>query len=265
MKKYRTIFSLSFQNEFAYRLNFILWRLRNVLRILLTYFLWTSIFFKTQNAFGYSKEQMLTYVFLTMIITAIVSPSPSNDTMSSEISGGDLSNYLVKPISYLNYWLARDWASKLLNLSFATFEFFILYFIFNPHLYFPGLAPIILGISATLMAAFIYFFVTKIFIFNSFWNPENTWGLMFVFLSLSELFSGLIFPLDILPKWLYQLLLLTPFPYIVYFPVKLFVGRLDLVQTLEFFIGGIIWLILSATLVNVLWRKGLKIFSDTGR
>ena len=47
VRKYWVVFQQSFQNEFVYRLNFILWRFRNVLRILMTYFLWHSVFLLT--------------------------------------------------------------------------------------------------------------------------------------------------------------------------------------------------------------------------
>src|SRR3990172_10036995 len=110
MKKYLTIFSLSFQNEFIYRLNFILWRFRNVLRILMTYFLWYSVFSSNTNVFGYSKEQMLAYVFLVLLVTSFVMSAPSNDNVGGEISDGTLNNFLIKPLGYLRYWFTRDWA-----------------------------------------------------------------------------------------------------------------------------------------------------------
>src|SRR3989344_3347986 len=119
MKKYLTVFSLSFQNEFTYRLNFILWRFRNVLRILMTFFLWQVVFSTRTTAFGYSHSRMFSYILFVFVIQALVMAAPSNDNIGGEIGNGDLSNYLVKPISYLKYWLTRDLASKLLNALFA--------------------------------------------------------------------------------------------------------------------------------------------------
>src|SRR5258708_4648991 len=122
MSKYLTIFNLSWQNEFIYRLNFILWRLRNVLRFLMIYFLWTGIFVSNGHVFGYSQSQMLTYVFLLMIVATFVWSAPSADNIGSEIASGDLSNYLLKPINYLTFWFTRDLSSKALNLAFAAVE-----------------------------------------------------------------------------------------------------------------------------------------------
>src|SRR3989344_4004598 len=101
MRKYLAIFSLSFQNEFTYRINFILWRLRNVLRLIMTYFLWHSVFSTRSEAFGYTSDQMTVYIFLSLFFASLVLSSPSNDNMGGEISSGDLSNFIVKPLSYL--------------------------------------------------------------------------------------------------------------------------------------------------------------------
>ena len=123
------VFSVSWSNEFVYRLNFVLWRFRNILRFLMTYFLWRGIYTSNQNIFGYSQTQMLTYVFMVLIVQAVVTSSPSSDNIGGEIANGDLSNYLVKPLGYLKYWFTRDLASKSLNLFFAMFEIFLLWFL----------------------------------------------------------------------------------------------------------------------------------------
>jgi ABC-2 type transport system permease protein len=132
MHKYWRIFSLSFQEEFTYRLNFILWRARNLLKIVMTYFLWQGIFVANQTAFGYTKDQMTTYVLMVLIVTAIVFSAPSS-SIGGEIANGNLSNYLLKPFNYLKYWFTRDIASKLLNLIFVCLELSILWIFLKPH------------------------------------------------------------------------------------------------------------------------------------
>ncbi len=266
MRKYLTVFGLSFQNEFTYRLNFLLWRLRNVLRILMVFILWTSIFASNKVAFGYTKEQMMSYVFLVLIIGTFVIASPSNDNIGGEIGSGDLSNFLTKPISYLRYWLTRDWASKLLNIIFAVFEITILYLILKPSL-FISTSPtfIFLGIIMGLIASLIYFLITKLATFVSFWSPENTWGVMFLFLVIFEILSGSIFPLDILPKWGFTLLQFTPFPYMVYYPLGILIGKFSPVETQRLIFQSFAWLLISYWLTIKVWKKGLKVYSSSGR
>lgn len=122
MKKYLELFKISFQQEFVYRLNFIMWRVRNVLQIFLVFFLWDTVFSNSQRVvFGYDRAKILTYVFGLVLVRAFVLSARAVD-VGGEVARGDLSNYLLKPISYFKYWLTRDLSSKALNLIFAVFE-----------------------------------------------------------------------------------------------------------------------------------------------
>lgn len=265
MKKYLTVFGLSFENEFVYRFNFIIWRIRNVLRILMTFFLWNSVFSTNNVAFGYNKEQIIAYVFLVLLVSTFVTASPSNENIGSEIANGDLSNYLVKPISYLGYWLTRDWSSKLLNMLFAIGEITALYLIFKPHLEIPTLAALLLGVLVVIFSTILHFFITKIFVLVSFWTPENTWGLMFVFLVFLEVLSGGIFPLDVLPKNIYSLIMLTPFPYLTYFPVGVLIGKFSSPDIIKFSLIGIVWIAISYIATTIIWKRGIKSYSSYGK
>ena len=94
MNKYLQVFKISFAQEFAYRFNFIMWRVRNVLQIFLVFFLWSTIFSDPDKViFGYNKDKILTYIFGIMIMKALVLSARVVD-VSGEISRGDLTNYL---------------------------------------------------------------------------------------------------------------------------------------------------------------------------
>ncbi len=266
MRKYLTLFGISFQNEFTYRLNFILWRARNVIRILMVFILWSSVFRSHRTAFGYTKEQMLTYVFLVLVISTFVTSAPSNENVGGEISSGDLSNYLVKPINYLHAWLTRDWASKLLNMLFATFEISLLYLWFKPQIHLSSSVGIIIVAAVMcVVAALTYFYLTKMAVFIAFWAPENTWGLMFVVLVLMEVLAGTIFPLDVLPHWAYNVLQFTPFPYLVYFPIGILVGKFSLSESLRLLLQSAGWIAITWYGAVKIWRLGLKAYSASGR
>lgn len=266
MRKYWTIFSLSFQNEFTYRLNFVLWRLRNVIRILLVITLWNVVFSNTPQVFGYTKDQLIAYVFMASIVSTLIMASPSNDTMGGEIGNGDLSNYLVKPISYIKYWFTRDLASKLLNVFFSIGEFVILLAIFRPDITFPqNPVNIIFAIVAWAAAVVLYFLVSKIAVFCGFWIPTNAWGFMFIVLVFLEMLSGVIFPIDVLPPLGQFLINLTPFPYLIYYPISIYVGKFTSPEVLWILVRTVLWVFLSGYLALVMWKKGLKIYGSEGR
>ena len=258
MRKYLTVFAIDWQNEFIYRLNFVLWRLRNVLRVLMTYFLWTSIFSSNSSVFGYTREQMIAYLLLALFVNSVVASSPSNDQVGGEVSNGTLNNFLVKPIGYLRYWFTRDLSSKLLNVVFATGEIALLFLFFRPSL---SVAPGIMSILLLLSAVFIYFLLGKLAISVVFWAPEQTWGLMFIVLVLMEMLTGLIFPLDLLPHWAFSALQFTPFPYLIYFPLASIIGKPVAVRIL---LQSLIWVGVLYYLLKKVWSRGLKVYSAYG-
>jgi ABC-2 type transport system permease protein len=228
MKKYLSVFRISFAQEFAYRLNFIMWRIRNVLQIILVYFLWSSVFEDpTRQVFGYDREKILTYVFGILILRAIVLSARAVD-VAGEIANGEITNLLLKPINYFRYWASRDAASKFLNLSFAALEISILYFVFKPQLFlqtdFLVLMAFILAVILAVILFFCLLFLVNMF---TFWLPENGWAAQFLFIGIiTEFFSGGVFPIDILPGIIQKILYILPFPYLLFFPLQVYLGKI---------------------------------------
>jgi ABC-2 type transport system permease protein len=267
MEKYWSIFKISFEQEFAYRLNFILWRVRNVFQILLTYFLWSTVFSNPQTQiFGYDRAKILTYVFGIMIVRALVLSARAMD-VSSDVAQGDLSNYLLKPMSYFKYWFTRDISSKALNLIFAAVEFAALFIILRPPFFFQGnIVTLFVFLISIILAILIYFFLLFLISSIPFWAPEIGWGSHFlVTVVIIEALSGSLFPINILPIALQSIVMATPFPYLIYFPVEVYLGNISG----SMLIGGLMvaaaWTGLLWLSLNFIWQKGLKVYQAIGR
>lgn len=265
MKKYTTIFHTSLQNEFVYRLNFIFWRVRNVLRILLTFFLWSGVFLQSGSVAGFTKPQMLTYVFLVLLVQSLVLSAPSGDRIGGEIGSGELSNYLVKPINYLKYWFTRDLSSKLLNIAFAVFELTVLYLFLKPQIILPGLFITFVFVVTVILSSLLYFFLEVSARFIAFWMPEFTWGLAFLTMVFIETLSGMIFPISLFPPFLKFLVHLTPFPYLIYYPISIFVGETTGTAILGVIVSMCLWIFVTWRLTLFLWSRGLRAYSSDGR
>lgn len=267
MQKYIQIFKISFEEEFVYRLNFILWRIRNVFQILLTYFLWSTVFSNPQTViFGYDRSRILTYVFGIMIVRAFVLSARAMD-VSGDVSDGNLSNYLLKPVSYFKYWFTRDLSSKTLNLIFAAIEFTALFIILKPPFYFQtDIYTFLTFIISIAIAIFLYF--TLLFLVSAvpFWAPELGWGSHFVVtVVIIEALSGSLFPINILPANLQGIVMSLPFPYLIYFPIQVYLGNIsgiDLVRGLGI---SVLWAVFLWFAMNYVWQKGMKAYQAIGR
>jgi ABC-2 type transport system permease protein len=267
MDKYLQVFKISFQQEFAYRINFVMWRVRNIFQIFLVFFLWDSVFSNpTREIFGYNKEKILTYVFGLLIVRAFVLSSRAQD-VAGEISRGEIINYFLKPVDYFKYWLTRDLSSKVLNICFATFEAGILYMILKPPFFIQtNFVSLLAFLISIVIAILIFFYLLFLVDSITFWVPEAGWGAQFLVTVVAvEYLSGAIFPIDILPESFQNFLNLTPFPYMIYFPLQVYLGHIAGATLIRGILVAAIWLIILMVLFRYVWKKGITAYQAYGR
>ena len=266
MKKFLSVFKISLQQEFAYRLNFIMWRVRNVMQFFLVFFLWSSIFSDPSRiVFGYDKAKILTYVFGILVIRAIVF-SAKSDEVAKQIGLGEISTYLLKPINFFKYWFTRDIASKVLNLAFGFFEIILLFFILRPPFFFQGNPFYLLTfLISVVFAIMLYFLFNSLLNLSTFWMPEMGWAMQFLFVVVvTEFLSGAVFPLDIFPRVFQNVIYMLPFPYFVFFPLQIYLGKFSYEMVLNGLLIGGGWLIILYFTICYIWSKGLKKYSAEG-
>lgn len=263
MSKYLAVFKISWEQGFVYRLNFTLWRVRSVLQLLLVYFIWWTVFQSKSEIFNYSQSSLLTYIMVAALIRAIILSSRAID-VAGQISEGTIVNFLIKPLGFIEYYFSRDLADKLLNISFVIFELILLLTLLKPPIIFQqNLYILILFVIATFLGLLLYFALAFIIGMLAFW-VENAWGPLFLVSIILEGFGGGLFPIDILPKGIASILMLTPFPYLIYFPAKIYLGTLPQDEIIKGFIVLSIWVVSCWYMMNYVLSKGLKRFSAFG-
>ncbi len=261
---YFKVFSNTWGEVLSYRLNFVMWRFRVVLQLLTMFFLWQALIPPDGSLFGYTQSQMLTYILGTSLLTSIVLATRTAE-IGDQINNGTLSNFLIRPISYMKYWFARDLGDKAMNLSFSLVEVSILVAIFRPPLFLQT-DPLYLGFAfiAALISMTMYFFFNYLLGLFGFWSNE-IWGPRFIFWIIINFFAGSLFPLDILPGQVFEVLKLLPFTYLLYFPLKIYLGSLGVSTILEGLFVSLIWTGILFLTVKIVWSKGLKLYGAEGK
>lgn len=267
INKYLSIFKISFQQEFAYRLNFIMWRLRNVMQFFLVFFLWDTVFSDPNRIiFGYDRDKILTYVFGILLLRALVLSARAVD-VSSEISGGELTNYLLKPVNYFRYWFTRDISSKALNLGFAVVEAAILYIVLKPPFFLQtNFGTILSFIVSVCIAVFLFFSILFLVNMVSFWAPSMGWSAQFLIIVIAvEFLSGALFPIDVLPQTVQNVLSYSPFPYLLYYPLQIYLGKFTTGAIVKSLLISSAWAVFLLISINYVWKAGLKKYAAEGR
>jgi ABC-2 type transport system permease protein len=120
--------------------------------------------------------------------------------------------------------------------------------------------------ASIVIAILIYFLILFLLSSIPFWIPEIGWGSHFlVSVVIVESLSGSLFPINILPPVFQSIIMATPFPYLIYFPIEVYLGNI----TGGALIGGMMvaaaWVGVLGVSLNIVWKRGLKVYQSFGR
>jgi len=262
LKKYLVLLQLSWQNQFVYRTSLFMWRLRQFLSSIMSLTIWTVLFASQTNIFNYDQQQMISYVFLISFLQSVVLTTALNG-LANDIYSGRISTLLIKPMNIFAYLAAQDAADKLKNVFFVIFEVLLLAWIFKPVITLPSPTMLFFFLLSVMLGVVLYFLIIMLFGTIGFWSPE-TWGPRFLFFMVLEFAAGKLFPLDILPRAIQNILYLTPFPYFSYAQTQIFLEKYSTAQAINTL--GVIsfWVVFLGIGLNFIWRKGIKNYSAAG-
>ncbi len=261
MKKYFKVFTTSLQEAFTYRLNFVMWRVRQVFVFLIPFYMWSAVLAPGVTLYGYQLPAIITYLFGTTILRSLVMGSRSIE-LGWIINSGELSMYLLKPMRTFLYWFSRDLSDKLYNLTFIFFEIPLLFLIFRPPVFIQtNILNLGLAIVSITLAIGIYFFINLSFGCIAFWS-RDVWAPRFLLMVILDFATGAMFPLDMLPRFWQTFIELTPFPYLLFIPLKIYLGQ-DPQVWLHLGIAGV-WLIIMYVLLHAIWQKGITEYAAEG-
>ena len=264
--KYWQIARIYLQNGLVYRLNFAMWRVRSFIQLLALYLLWNAVSQGSAQVLSYTQQAVLTYVLGASIIRNLVLNTRTAD-IQGEISSGDLNNHLIKPYNYFLNWISRDAADKSLNLVFSFFELILVFLLFKPPVFIQtNLEVWVLFFTSLLLATILFFIISTVISMTTFWFYQfNGWAQRFLVIVLVESFAGGLFPLDLLPTQFAKLIQLMPTSYLVYFPLQIYLGRIDPKTAIEGFAITLVWITIFSVVAKYLWHRGLKTYGAYGR
>jgi len=262
MKKYFAVWLTTLQEYFAYRLNMVMWRVRQVFVFLIPYFIWNAVLGNGGELYGYNFSNLITYLFGTTILRSLVMGSRTVD-LGWMINTGYLTIPLMRPLGIFRFLFTRDLADKIFNLSFIFLEIPLLYLIFRPPVFLQtDPVQLLYTIFSMLLAILIYFFINILFGSLGFWT-RDVWAPRFMLMVIMEFATGAMFPLDMLSSFWQKIMLATPFPYLLYVPLKIYLSS-DPSLWLHLAVG-LFWVIVLGILTRYIWRKGLLRYEAEGR
>ena len=263
MNKYWVAYKIALQETLQRRSTLIMDRLGGFAVIVSLYSFWTALIGDKATFLGYTRGEMLTYVLALNILRSFVFTGRGWQLVG-EISSGKISSYLIRPLSYHGYALSLDLAQKTVHVAAAVFEVGLLALLVRGELFMPRdpVTWVLFG-AAVILSSLIFFFLEFTVSCLAFWTSESG-GPLFCFELFLQFAAGAFFPLDVLPLALRRALEMTPFPYMVYFPVRVFLEKVSSAEALRLIGMEALWLTAVFIAAMSVWRRGVRAYPAEG-
>ncbi len=263
MKTYWVAYQIALQETLQRRSTLIMDRLGGFAVVVSLYAFWTALIGDKPDFLGYTRPEMLTYVLALNILRSFVFTGRGWQLVG-EISSGKISSYLIRPLSYHGYALALDMAQKTVHVVASIFEVGLLAYLVKGELFLPR-EPVtwLLFGTAVILSSLLFFFLEFCISTFAFWTSESG-GPLFCFELFLQFAAGAFFPLDVLPAALRRVLESTPFPYMVFFPVRIFLEKVTPHEAVRMIGMEALWLVAVYAAAMTVWRRGVRSYAAEG-
>ncbi len=252
---------VAWANYLTYRINFFLQVIGPALIFFfIKYNLWSSIYGTQENLViqTYTFSDMINYHIWALIV-GLLAQGHTAMNLAEDIRLGRISSYLIYPFNFWEFHTANFLAFQILQIFISLITIGALYFF--GLLEFHGQFAFVQGYIYTLYVSIFWFCLQYLTGMMAFWL-EETWILRVMIMMITAFFSGAIIPLDLFPPALVEVLNYTPFPYLTFYPIKIFMGEFSAIGIPYMVLT--IWILIFIVINSLLWRRGLKLYTAAG-
>jgi ABC-2 type transport system permease protein len=267
VNKYWHALNIGFQNHLTYRFNFLARTLFGFIPLLAVVFLWRTIFAgKGADAIvsTFTLAEMTSYYLIVTIADALTAVNEDDWQIAADIKDGNISQFLLKPVDYLYFRFCLYLSGRLTYIAVAALPIGLLIFCLRDYFVLPadGLTFGLFLVSL-IMTAMLQFLLSYAMAMLAFWVLEVS-TFIFILYAFEYIASGHMFPLDILPPLLKQALYFTPFPYQLYFPVGVYMGKISGTELVRGLVMQAGWVVVAYSLARFAWQRGIRKYSAVG-
>lgn len=254
---------LGWLEAIEYRTEFFIGVIGWSIRLVISLFLWLAVAHARGGEIGgYTFKSVILYFLIVQMVASLIFARAGFD-ISRDIYKGDFVNYLVKPLNYLGFRLAHEFARNVVRMLFGATLFFVIAAAFFGGIPFTAW-KLPLGIVAILGAYFINFALVGTIAISAFWII-NASRLTFIYFGILNIFSGILVPLDLFPPLYQNVISWLPFGYIFYFPAKVLHSPVLTDELVRGFFVEWGYAVILMALLTLLYRRGVKRFEAVGR
>ncbi len=255
----RGLFRSNYAFMTEYRAELILWALSNSLSFILM-----GVWFQaTERAsFALTSIEVVRY-FLAVFVVRQLTIVYVIWAFEEQVVQGKLAPILLQPIDPVWRHVMSHIAERIARLPFSIFLVALFFAIYPAAWFVPAPSTLAWFFFFGGAAFCLRFAIQYTIAMGCFWTERASSIEMVTFLAYL-FFGGAIAPLDFFPPQFREIILYSPFPYLIWFPAKVLMGTVstaELAQAAAIMSG---WFVAVVVANRLLWRAGLRRFSAMG-
>lgn len=260
------IYSAQFKTMLAvqlqYRVAMVIWLIGLVIEPLVYLIVWSTVAESQGGGVGgFQRADFAAYFIATMVVNHMTFTWHMWE-YDYRIRQGLLSPLLLRPLHPLHADLAENFSYKVITLAVIIPTAAILIVVFRP-VYNPPLWSLLAVLPAVVMAFFIQFLLGWALAMAAFWTTRIAAINRMYF--LGKLFlAGQLAPLALLPPFLQTIASISPFRWMLSFPIELLLGRLEPGAAAWGLVVQAAWILLSVAAVKLIWQAGIRRYGAFG-
>ena len=229
------------------------------------YFVWKAVFevrgVETLSGFSFSG---LIYYYLFASVSSRIARGSERGYLAQDIYDGGLTRYLLYPLSFFGFKYITHVTQQILGVFQLVVALIAVWTLLGtpPELQL-NLGHVLAGIATCMLAGYLHFVLVSCLELVAFWQ-EVVWNLLTMLRFMVGLLGGGMIPLAFFPEWGQKVAALTPFPSIVAFPVKTFLGQITPTEWLASALQLVIWSVVFTLIAMAIWSKGSKRYTGVG-
>lgn len=264
LNKYRHAFLVGLQSNLVYRWNFAARGFFSLFHLAVVFILWGAAYAGSPGIGGFNFGQTLTYFVTLLVLQFFIGAFNEDYQISEEIRNGLINQFLLKPINYFLYRFSIFVSARLVSGVLILLPLVVALPFIGQYLTFPHeLWRLPVGLVATLLSAMVQFSIAYCFGMLTFWFLEIQ-GFVILSMAIEVLLGGQMFPLDLMPAWIFRIAQFLPFYYQAYFPGAIFTGRIGADLAAQGLAIELFWVLALLGLNQWLWVRGLRRHTAVG-
>lgn len=265
IKKYVYIFIMALQSALEYRMNLFLSLVSGVFMMAVQCCLWNAVFTSSGKEIinGYTYHHMILYSVIVGMVSKLITTEFENE-IANDIKNGAFSKFLTQPMRYALYRFFHFMGGKMVQTTVIMLFITVFLVIYS---YYGDMEISLLRILAFLLSCILAMVINFLLFYSvstlAFVVTE-VWGIFIAFQQGVLLLGGGIFPLDFFGDTVYKILHVLPFEYVLFFPVNVINGYLNIYEIVSGLWMQLFWMALLAVVSKASWKWGTKRYIAAG-